>query len=265
VFVTDPRPPGLATRLSHRFRAAALATGFEQAAETARRHGAARAIVLSSAFIYADDCGLPLDPTSPTLTAAETVPAAAAEQAASRFTSLGGESVVLRLGWACGAAEAITDRVLSAAWRGWRLIDGDPDAWLALITEGDAAEAVLPALAVPPGVYNVTDGAPITQGLLSALLETASGKTLHRFHDPSWGREGILFGLSRRITDTTFSDLTGWRPRASTAESLADLLLSRSAGPPTEFLPGDGLGASTVASEDIGPVQTPRIAGHPDH
>jgi hypothetical protein len=225
VFVTDPRPPGLATRLRRRFRAAALAANLAQAAGTARMHGAARAIVLSSAFTYDDDCGLPLDPASPTLTAAETATVTAAEEAARLFTSLGGDSVVLRLGWACGPAEAITHHVLSAARRGWRLIDGDPDAWLAIVAETDAAEAVLPALAVPPGVYNVTDDAPVTQGQLNARLEIALGKTLHNIDDPSWGCGGILFGPSREITDTTFSDLTGWHPQAaSTADSLAGLL-----------------------------------------
>ena len=241
VFVTCPRLPGLATHLHHRFRAAPLATSLEQAAETAHRHGAARAIVLSSAFIYDDDCGLPLDTTSPTLRAAETAPAAAAELAASRFASLGGEMVILRLGWAYGPAEAITRRVLSAARRGWRLIDGDPRAWLALIAEEDAAQAVLPALAVPPGVYHLTDGAPIAQGLFNASLEIVLGKVLHSFDDPGWGRDGSLFGLSRRITDTTFSYLTGWHPTVElTAESLADLLLSRPAEPPIGFRPEMG-------------------------
>ena len=109
----------------------------------AREHGAARVVVLSTVFCYDDDRGLPLQPGSPTLTAAETAPAAAAEQIASLFTSLGGDSVVLRLGWTCGREEAITRQVVSAARRGWRLIDGDPGAWVAMIAEPDAARAVL--------------------------------------------------------------------------------------------------------------------------
>jgi nucleoside-diphosphate-sugar epimerase len=119
VFVTVPRPPGLASRLRHRFRTPALAAGFEQAVTIARGYGAARVVVLSTVFRYGNDYGLPLDPGSPTLTAAETAPAAAAEQAARLFTSLGGDSVVLRLGWTYGPGEAITRRVLSAARRGW--------------------------------------------------------------------------------------------------------------------------------------------------
>ena len=128
VFVTVPRPPGLATRLRHRFQFPALAAAFEQAVTTARRHGAARVIVLSTAFGYDHDDGVPLHPGSPTLAAAETSLAAAAEGAARLFTSHGGDSVVLRLGWTYSREEAITRRVLSATRRGWRLIDADPGA-----------------------------------------------------------------------------------------------------------------------------------------
>ncbi len=150
VFVTLPRLPGLAARLRHRHRDPALAAGFEQAVTTARHHGTARVVVLSTAFRYDDDRGLPLHPGSPTLEAAETAPAGAAERAAALFTSLGGDSVVLRLGWTYSREEAITRRVLAAARRGWRLIDADPGAWVAMIAEPDAARAIRPALTVPP-------------------------------------------------------------------------------------------------------------------
>lgn len=212
VLVTVPRPPGLAVRLRHRFRARALAAGFGQAVTAGREHDAARVVVLSTAFRYHDDGGLPLDPGWPVLEAAETAPAAAAEHAARLFTSLGGDSVVLRVGWPCGPREAITRQVVSAARRGWRLIDGDPAAWIAMIAESDAARAVLPALSVAPGIYNLTDGIPVTQGTLNARLEAARGEHLHTLDDPRWGY-GALFGHSRKITDRTFSDLTGWRPR----------------------------------------------------
>lgn len=225
VFVTNPRPPGLATRLRHRFRSSALTADFEHAATIAREHGTARIVVLSTVFRCDDDGGLLLDPGSPTLTAAETAHGAAAEQSARLFTSLGGDSVVLRLGWTCGREEAITRQVVSAARRGWRLIDGDSGAWVAMIAETDAARAVLPALTVPPGTYYVTDGCPVTQGALNARLEATLGRELHGLDDPGWGCDGTLFGASRRIADTSFGDLTGWRPHyAPAADSLVGSL-----------------------------------------
>jgi hypothetical protein len=229
VFVTLPRLPGLADRLRHRYRGRALAAGFEQAVTTARHLGAARVVALSTAFRYDDDRGLLLQPCSPTLDSAEIASAAAAERAAAVFTSLGGDSVVLRLGWTYSREEAITGRVLAAARRGWRIIDAERDAWVAMIAEPDAARAVLPALTVPPGIYNVTDGFPVTQGVLNARLEAALGRPLHSLDELGWGADGILFGPSRRITDRTFGDLTGWQPRAApAAESLADLCYLRS-------------------------------------
>ncbi len=167
---------------------------------------------------------LTLHPSSPTLEAAETAPAAAAERAAALFTSLGGDSVVLRLGWTYSREEAITRRVLAAARRGWRLIDADPGAWVALIAQPDAARAIRPALTVPPGTYNLADGFPVTQGMLNARLEAALGRPLHSLDELGWGADGILFGPSRRIADRTFGDLTGWQPQAApAAESLAGL------------------------------------------
>jgi hypothetical protein len=136
---------------------------------------------------------------------------------------------VLRLGWTYSREEAITRRVLSAARRGWRHIDADPGAWVALIAEPDAARAVRPALTVPPGTYNVTDGFPVTQGMLNARLGAALGLPLHSLDELGWGADGILFGPSRRIADRMFGDLTGWQPQAApAAASLAGLCYLRS-------------------------------------
>jgi hypothetical protein len=225
VVATVPRLPGLASGLRHWCRSAALAADFSRAVTAARKHGAARIIVLSTAFRYDDDRGVALYPGSPTLTAAETAQAAAAEAGARLFSRLGGESVVLRLGWTCGREDAITRRVVSAARRGWRLVDADPAAWVPMIAEADAARAVRPALTVPPGTYNLTDGCPVTQGMLNARLEAAAGQALHGLDDPGWSYRGALFGRSRKITGTAFGALTGWRPQvAPAADSLAAML-----------------------------------------
>jgi len=225
VFVTVPRPPGRGGLLRFRHQSARLAAGFEQAALAARCHGAARVIVLSTAFVYDDDRGAPLRPGAPTVTAAETSAATAAEQAARMFTGAGGDCVVLRLGWTCGAGDAITRRVLAAASRGWRLIDGDPGACVAMLAEPDAASAVEAALFAAPGTYNVTDGWPITQSALNTRLEAAAGRLLHGLDEPRWGEGGVLFGPSRKITSAAFTTLTGWRPRLTpAADSLAAML-----------------------------------------
>jgi hypothetical protein len=101
---------------------------------------------------------------------------------------------------------------------------GQLRAWLAMIAESDAAGAVLPALALPAGTYNVTDGCPVTQATVNARLAAAAGHRLHPLDDPHGG-ERTLFGPSRMIIDHAFGELTGWRPETSrAAEGLADLL-----------------------------------------
>ena len=185
----------------------------------------ARVIVMSTVFRYDGDRGRSLGPGSRTEAMAETASAAAAEGAARLFTRLGGDSIILRLGWAYSHDEIITSRVLAAARRGWRLIDGEPGAWLAMIAQPDAARAVFPALTLPAGIYNVTDGCPVTQASLNACLAAALGKKLHPLDGPRWGCRGALLGHSRRITDSTFRDLAGWHPQVPrAAEDLADLL-----------------------------------------
>jgi nucleoside-diphosphate-sugar epimerase len=125
----------------------------------------------------------------------------------------------------------MTRRVLSAARRGWRLIDADPAAWVPLIAQADAARAVRPALTVPPGTYNLTDGCPVTQGMLNDRLEAATGLALHSLDDPGWGYKGALFGRSRKITGTAFGALTGWRPRVAPAANSLAAMLSGPAAP----------------------------------
>ena len=238
VFVAVPRPPGLALRLRHRYRPGALRAGFEQAALVARHRGAARVVAVSTVFCSGGEPkpaagvggpgapGWPGDLGGPGEPSAEIAAAASAERGAHRFAGLGGDAVILRLGWAYGAEDGLTRRVLAAAGRGWRLIDGDPGDWLSMIAESDAARAVLPALSVPPGRYDVTDGCPVTQAAVNASLAAAAGIDLYPLDDPHWGRRGILFGRSRRVTGRAFGDLTGWQPEVTRApEQLARMLV----------------------------------------
>ena len=231
VLLTVPGLPGPYSRLRRRHVERGPAVEFEQVAMTARHSGAARLTAISTVFRYRDDHGLLLHPGSPAEPSAETASAAAAERAAHLFTRLGGDSVLLRLGWPYGRDECMTARILAAARRGWQLIDGDPAAWLAMIALPDAARAVVAALTLPAGTYNVTDGLSVTQGTLNARLAAGLGKNrLHPVGDPQWGARGIPFGHSRRVSDTTFSDLTGWRPQMSNAaEGLIGELSTREA------------------------------------
>lgn len=215
VVLTEPSLPAIATTRLHRHRLRALTAGYTSLVSGARDLGAERLVVCSSAFLYPDDGGQPLHPSTSSELRAETVAPHAAEQAARFFTALGGRSVVLRLGWVFGEHDPIAGRVVAAARKGWQLIDGRPGAWVASIASVDAAAAIRIAMTAPPGTYNISDGRPVTQAAINAVLQKATGSTLHPLFDARWGESGVLFGSSRLLADTGFSDVTGWRPTSS--------------------------------------------------
>lgn len=212
VIVTEPYLPGIGARIRYRNRARKLEHEFGSLARRARAYGADRLVVSSTAFLYGDDEGAPLTTSSPIDPGAETVAAYAAERGADLFRSLGGRSVVLRFGWVFGDHDPMTARVLSAAKKGWQLIDGRPDAWVETVDVSDAASAIAAGLQIPAGIYNVSDGRPVTQATITAVLEEATADRLHPLYEAAWGEPGLLFGCSRLLADDDFAGRTGWRP-----------------------------------------------------
>ena len=197
-----------------------------QAARLARRAaqcGVTDLVVVSSALRYRPAAGRWLDEDAPTDSSPETAAAESAEVAASAFSSLGGHSVILRLGWPYGGDDPLTRRVIGAAAKGWQMFDGPPDVFLPTVEITDAAASILPALSAPAGRYNVTDGLPRTQGELGEAISAGAGGRLHPLFDLRWGH-GSLFGRSRRADSTAFTAVTGWRPAfTDSAVRLADL------------------------------------------
>lgn len=220
VIATDPYPPSFGARLRRKHRARKFASNYATLVRTARDFGADRLIACSTAFLYADDGAVPLDPSlSPIDPAAETVAANAAEGAAELFSTLGGQSVVLRFGWVFGDADPISAQVVAAARKGWRLIEGRPGSWVETIAGPDAATAIVAATKAPPGIYNVSDGRPVTQAAINAVLEEATGTRLDPLDNVYWGELGVLFGSSHLLSDTNFGGLTGWRPSGADIRS----------------------------------------------
>lgn len=212
VIVTEPFLPGVGTRLAFAYRVRKFAHQYASFVRTARDLGANRLVTCSTAFLYADDGGVPLGPTSPIDPAGETVAAYAAEHAAELFSSLGGCSVVLRFGWAFGDGDPVAERVIATARKGWRLIDGRPGSWVPTVARADAVTAIVAATKAPPGTYNISDGHPVTQAAIDAVLEEATETSLDPLSEGYWGELGVLFGASRLLADTNFTGLAGWRP-----------------------------------------------------
>ena len=150
----------------------------------------------------------------------------AAEASARRFTAAGGQGVVLRLGWFHGPGAAHSEQLLALARRHLATMIGPPGGYVSSIHVADAGTAVVAALRVPAGPWNVVDDEPLTKRGFADALGAAVGTT-------PWlrppGRAARLLGhrstsltRSLRVSNRWFRAATGWSPRYPSArEGLA--------------------------------------------
>lgn len=138
-----------------------------------------------------------------------------AEDTTTAFTADGRRGVVLRFGLFYSADSRSTEENLRMARFGFGPVIGPGDAYQSSIHVDDAATAVLAALDVPAGTYNVADE-PITKAAWNAAFAQAFGTRRLR-PTPKWvmrlgGKKLAVLGASRRVASTRFRDATGWTP-----------------------------------------------------
>ncbi len=140
----------------------------------------------------------------------------AAEASANRFSAVGGAGVVLRFGWFYGPGATHSEEFLAMARRRVAVVMGPPDGYVSSIHVADGGAAVVAALAVPPGTYNVVDDEPLTKRRYADALSAAAGKA-------AWlrvpGRAALLLGdrstsltRSLRVSNARFRGASGWAP-----------------------------------------------------
>ena len=119
--------------------------------DAALANGVETLIFPSLAFVYPDG---PADEDTPTLGTDQTRTALEAERQVQRFTDAGGRGVVLRLGLLWGSTTGLDD---------------PNEHYGTTLHISDAGSALLAALDVPAGVYNVTsDGGRISNAKFKA-------------------------------------------------------------------------------------------------
>jgi nucleoside-diphosphate-sugar epimerase len=140
----------------------------------------------------------------------------AAEASAYRFSRAGGTGVILRFGWFYGPGARHSEEFFQLACHHIAIIVGAPNGYVSSIHVADAGTAVVAALAVPAGVYNVVDDEPLTKRSYADALSAATGKT-------AWiripGRAALLLGnrstsltRSLRVSNARFREASGWTP-----------------------------------------------------
>jgi nucleoside-diphosphate-sugar epimerase len=104
--------------------------------------------------------------------------------------------------------------------KGWSPLPGRADAYISSVAHEDAASAVVAALDVSAGVYNVCDDQPLTRREWADALAAAAGARPPKLM-PGWLRHvSSLFELlsrSERMSNAKLRSASGWSPRWSRA------------------------------------------------
>ena len=185
-------------------------------ADAARAAGARRFIQESFAPIYADGGSQWIDESWPQQPVPYNRTVLDAERSAERFSGDGGDGVVLRFAGFYGADHFLRD-MLDMLRRGWAPLPGPPGAYWSSVSHHDAATAVVAALALPAGAYNVCDDEPLNRRDWSDALADSAGAPRPR-PLPAWlgafgGKLMSLLSRSQRMSNGKLKAATGWSPR----------------------------------------------------
>ncbi|MHB1225023.1 MAG: NAD-dependent epimerase/dehydratase family protein [Gemmatimonadaceae bacterium] len=189
--------------------------------EAALAEGVPRFIQESFAPIYEDGGDRWLDERAAVRPAPYNRSVLDAERSAARFDASGGIGIVLRFALFYGHDSRLLHDMLGMMRKGWAPLPGPRSAFVSSIAHDDAATAVVAALALPGGVYNVTDDEPQRRGEWTDSLADAFGigrpKPL-----PGWlvrlaGPTMELLGRSQRVSNRKLREAAGWSPALPSA------------------------------------------------
>lgn len=178
--------------------------------------GVGRFVQESFAPIYSDDRDAWIDERHPSKPVRYNRSVLDAERSAARFSEGGGAGIVLRFAGFYGPDAFHIREMLDTVRKGWAPIPGAADAFLSSISHDDAASAVVAALDVPAGIYNVSDDEPLVRrDWVDALADSfglARPKPL-----PRWishlGSLPELLSRSLRISNRRLRAASTWTPR----------------------------------------------------
>jgi nucleoside-diphosphate-sugar epimerase len=162
----------------------------------------------------------------------------AAEEALERFRAAGGEGVTLRFAYFYGRDSDFTRDVIATVRKGWAPTPGTPDAYVSSVSHDDAAAAVIAALQLPAGTYNVCDDEPVTHrdyfASLARLLEIREPRFAPEWTKWLLGSLGATLARSQRMSNKKLRATGLWTPALpSIREGWSDVLRDVPAPPVT--------------------------------
>jgi nucleoside-diphosphate-sugar epimerase len=191
-------------------------TGSANLATAARLAGADCVVQESYAPVYADHGDEWIDERWTVAPARYNRTVLDAEASAAQFTKFGGRGIVLRFANFYGPDSFVTRDMIQSVKRGFSPLLGPPDAYYSSVSHDDAAAAVVEALHLPAGTYNVSDDEPITRAeWLESLAKALGVKPPHML--PHWitmlgGATTQLWSRSQRVSNRKLRELSEWRP-----------------------------------------------------
>jgi nucleoside-diphosphate-sugar epimerase len=155
-----------------------------------------------------------------------------AEAAADRFRESGRTAVVLRFAFFYGADSDFTLDMIRYVRKGWAAALGSPTGFISSVSHDDAAGAVLAALDIRAGVYNVVDDEPMRRREFFDSLASTLGVAPPKF-PPRWlaritGSLGETLSRSQRISNRKFKEESAWRPAIPSLREGWPLVVRRS-------------------------------------
>lgn len=145
----------------------------------------------------------------------QTTSVVAAESSAARVSAAGLAGVALRFGVFYHATSPHTLAMLAQARRGRLAMPGHEDAFVSMVHVDDAADAVVAALSVAPGTYNVVEDRPRTRGEQGQVLAELVGRRRVR-PLPGWTARlpnVRVLARSQRVSNLRLRSVSDWTPR----------------------------------------------------
>jgi nucleoside-diphosphate-sugar epimerase len=181
-----------------------------------------RVIQESFGLIYQDNSEAWIDETAPLQPARHTKSVLDAEGAVRKFTEAGGTGVVLRFALFYGPDSSQTIEMINFVRRGLAIMPKPEDGFISSISHDDAARAVVAALALPGGIYNVADDHPCSRRAFFHSLAQALGVKPPRLL-PQWskvlmGSVGETLGRSLRISNQKLRQASDWTPNLASVD-----------------------------------------------
>ena len=184
--------------------------------DAARIGGADCFIQESFAPIYEDAGDRWIDETWPVRPARYNKSTIEAERAANRFTKHGGRGIILRFAYFYGADSIATRDMIRLVRKGVSPLVGPPDAFISSISHDDAAAAVITAIHLPGGMYNVSDDEPVTRrewaGSLASALGVSPPRAVPGLLAKLGGSTVELLSRSQRLSNRKLREHSDWAP-----------------------------------------------------